>query len=105
MRGGRALPKFFVHFSQNVYIGSIWEWGRRERPLPKFFGTLAFKKVVQVVQIRGRGGQGNLDKIQKNSYFFRETVPNTWWGWKLDVTTIRFGLINMLPPLYSAMKG
>ena len=35
---------------------------------------LAFKKVVQVVQIGG-GGQGNLDKIQKNSYFFRETFP------------------------------
>ena len=30
---------------------------------------LAFKKVVQVVQIGGRGG-GNLNKIQKNSYFF-----------------------------------
>ena len=75
MRGGRALPNFFVHFSQTVYIGSIWGWGGRGRPLPKFFGTLASKKVVQVVQIRGRGGWGNLDKIQKNSYFFRESVP------------------------------
>ena len=28
------------------------------------------KKVVQVVQIRGRGSEVNLDKIQKNSYFF-----------------------------------
>ena len=27
LRGGRALPKFFVHFSQTVYIGSIWGWG------------------------------------------------------------------------------
>ena len=53
MRGGRALPKFFVHFSQTVYIGSIWGWGGRGRPLPNFFGTVAFKKVVQVVQIRG----------------------------------------------------
>ena len=44
LRGGRALPKFFVHFSQTVYIGSIWGWGGRGRPLPKFFGTLAFKK-------------------------------------------------------------
>ena len=27
--------------------------------MPKFFGTLAFKKVVQVVQIRGKGrGEG-----------------------------------------------
>ena len=58
MRGGRALPKFFVHFSQTVYIGSIWGWGGGERPLPKFFGTLALKKVVQVVQIRGGRGGG-----------------------------------------------
>ena len=43
MRGGRVLPKFFVHFSQTVYIGSIWGWGGRGRPLPKFFGTLAFR--------------------------------------------------------------
>ena len=31
----------------------------------------------------GGGGQGNLDKIQKNSYFFRESVPecgNWWWS-------------------------
>ena len=54
MRGG-GLPKFFVHFSQTVYIGSIWGWEGRGRPLPKFFGILKFKKVVQVVQIRGMG--------------------------------------------------
>ena len=72
LRGwGGPCPIFFVHFSQTLYIGSIRGWGGRGRPLPKFFGTLAFKKVVQVVQIR----VGNLDKIQKNSYFFRETVP------------------------------
>ena len=56
IRGGSALPKFFVHFSQTVYIGSIWGWGGRGRPLAKFF--LAYwrsKKVVQVVHIRGRG--------------------------------------------------
>ena len=33
------------------------------------------KKVVQVVQIGGRGGGENLDKIQKNSNFFCETFP------------------------------
>ena len=41
---------------------------------------MAFKKVIQVVQIGGWGGEGgggggNLDKIQKNSNFFRETIP------------------------------
>ena len=35
MRGGTALPKFFVHFSQTVFIGE--------------------KNLVQIVQIRGRG--------------------------------------------------
>ena len=29
----------------------------------------------------------------------------TWLGWKLEVTTIRFGLMSMLPPLNSAIKG
>ena len=58
LKEGGGLPKFFVHFSQTVYIGSIWGWGGRGRPLPKYFGTLALKKVVQVVQIRG-GGRGN----------------------------------------------
>ena len=44
--GGRAVPKFLVHFSQTIYIGSIWGWGGRGRALPKFIGTLALKKVV-----------------------------------------------------------
>ena len=43
-RGPCPVPKFFVQFSQTVYIGSIWGWGGRGRPLPKLFGTLAFKK-------------------------------------------------------------
>ena len=34
---------------------------------------LALKKVAQVVQIGGRGG--NLDKIQKNSSFFSRDGP------------------------------
>ena len=40
---------------------------------------LAFKKkVVQVVQMGGGGG--NLDKIQKNSTFFHENVPKDRTG-------------------------
>ena len=31
---------------------------------------LPLKEVVQVVQIGGVEGRGNLDKIQKNRYFF-----------------------------------
>ena len=36
---------------------------------------LVFKKVVQVVQIGGREGGGNLDKIQKNSSIFSGCLP------------------------------
>ena len=71
--GGEGPAQIFVHFSQTVYIGSIWGWGGRGRPLPKLFGMLAFKKSGTSCQIWGRGGaggRGNLDKIQKNSYFF-----------------------------------
>ena len=84
LKGGRALPKFFVHFSQTVYIGSIWGWRRRGRPLPKFFGRLGLKKVVkvvQVVQIRGRGGGVKViwtkSKRTATATFFRVSVPYT----------------------------
>ena len=49
---------------------------------------LAFKKVVQVVQIGGRGG-GNLDKIQKSSYIFRETFPKSFSRESDLILTIR----------------
>ena len=45
--------------------------------MPKFFGTLAFKKVVQVVQIRGRGGVEVIwTKSKRTATFFQESVPN-----------------------------
>ena len=40
--GGGTCPNFC--FSQTLYIGSIWRWGGRGRPLAKFLGTLAIKK-------------------------------------------------------------
>ena len=34
------------------------------------------KKWYKMLKLgEGGGGRGNLDKIQKNSYFFRETFP------------------------------
>ena len=51
--------------------------------MPLKLSFLALKKVVQVVQIGkgGGGGGGNLDKIQKNSSFSRETVPYDLHVW------------------------
>ena len=71
MRGGRALPKFFVHFSQTVYRVNLGMRREGETPAKILLAHWRSKKLVQVVQIGGRGwGRGNLDKIQKNSYFF-----------------------------------
>ena len=47
-----------------------------ETPAQIFWHIGINKKVVKVVQIRGKGGgRGNLDKIQKNSYFFSGDLP------------------------------
>ena len=68
MRGGGQI---FCPLLQTVYIGSIWGWGGKGEPLPKLFGTLALKKSGTSYPNLGEGGgRGNLDKIQKNSYFF-----------------------------------
>ena len=37
---------------------------------------LAFKKVVKLSELEGGEGGGNLDKIQKNINFFRQTFAN-----------------------------
>ena len=55
--GGRALPKFFVYFSQTVYRVNLGMGMRGLETPAQFFGTLGCIKVVQVVQIGG-GGRG-----------------------------------------------
>ena len=52
----KKLPKFFVRFSQIVYEGSIWGWGGRGTPLPKFFGTLELRKSGISCPNFGEGG-------------------------------------------------
>ena len=78
MRGG-GLPKFFSTFHK-LYIGSIWGWGGggEETPAQIFWHIGVHKKWYKLSKL-GEGAEGwvrgNLDKIQKNSYFFRETFP------------------------------
>ena len=73
--GGRPCPNFLSIFHKLYILGQFWDGEGGGDPCPIFLAHRRSKKEVQVVQIRGRG-QGNLDKIQKNSYFFLETVPN-----------------------------
>ena len=76
--GGGALPKFFVHFFHKLYIlGQFGDGEGGGDPCPNFLAHWRSKKVVQVVQIRGRGGgRGNLNKMRKNSYFFSGDLPS-----------------------------
>ena len=46
MRGGRALPKFFVHFSQTVYIlGQFGDGEGGGDPCPNFLAHWRSRKV------------------------------------------------------------
>ena len=71
-------PNFLSTFHKLYILGQFGDGEGGGDPCPNFLAHWRSKKVVQVVQIRGRGwgGRSNLDKIQKNSYFFRETFPN-----------------------------
>ena len=68
--GGGPCPNFLSTFYKLYILGQFGDGEGGGDPCPIFFGTLAFKKVVQVVQVGGRGGGVNLEKIQKNSNFF-----------------------------------
>ena len=65
--GGRALPKFVVHFSQTVY----WDGEGGGDPCPNFLANWRSTKVVQVVQIRGRGVEQVIwTKSKRTATFF-----------------------------------
>ena len=57
MRGGGPCPNFLSTFHKLYILGQFGDGEGGVDPCPIFFGTLALKKVVQVVQIRGRGGE------------------------------------------------
>jgi hypothetical protein len=72
--------------------------GGGRSPLPKFFGTLALRKSGISCPNFGEGGRGNLDKIQKNSYFFPNHNSSTFlsdrlfWElfWEIELLRVLF---------------
>ena len=48
--------------------------GREGETPAQIFATFVLKKWHKLSKLRG-GGRGNLDKIQKNSYFFSGDLP------------------------------
>ena len=75
MRGGGHCPNFLSTFHKLYILGQFGDGEGGGDPCPNFLAHWRSKKVVQVVQIRGRGVRGNLDKIQKKSYFFSGDLP------------------------------
>ena len=69
MRGGGPAQILCPLFTNCMYWVNLGIGREEETPGQIFWHIGVQKKVVQVVQIRERG-QGNLDKIQKNNYFF-----------------------------------
>ena len=69
MRGrGGPCPNFLSTFHKLHILGQFGDGEGGGDPCPNCLAHWRPKKVVQVVQIGGRrGGQGNLDIIQKNS--------------------------------------
>ena len=67
--GAGPCPNFLSTFHKLCILGQFGDGKRGGDPCPNLLAHWRSKKVVQVVQIGGRG-RGNLDKIQKNSYFF-----------------------------------
>ena len=64
---GEGPAQIFCPLSQTVILGNFGDGEGGGDPYPNFWHIGVPKKVVQVFQIRGRGGGGDLDKIQKNS--------------------------------------
>ena len=72
--GGRALPKFFIHVSQTLYIGLIWGWGGRGGdPFPNFLHIGVQKKWYKFSKLGG-GVVVIWTKSKRTVTFFWETV-------------------------------
>ena len=72
MRWGGAAQICCLLFTNCIYWVHLGMGREGETPAQFFFGTLALKKVVQVVQIKGRergGGSREFGQSQNNSYF------------------------------------
>ena len=87
--GGRALPNFFVHFSQTVYIGSIWGWGGggRETPAQIFWYIGVQKKWYKLSKLGEGGGVVEViwTKSNRTATCFRETFPyKASQNWQFD---------------------
>ena len=75
MRGERALPKFFVHFSQTVNWVNLGIGMGRGRPLPKFFWLIGVKKKWYRLPKLGGGVEVIWKNPKEQLLFFRETFP------------------------------
>ena len=72
--GGEGPAQIFCPLFTNCIYWVNLGMGREGETPAQIFWHIGIKKSGTSCP-NWRGGQGNLDKIQKNSYFFRESVP------------------------------
>ena len=78
--GGKGPAQIFCPlFTNCIYWVNLGMGREGETPVQIFWHIGVQKKWYKLSKLGGGGrggkGQGNLDKIQKNSFFFRESVP------------------------------
>ena len=97
---GRALPKFFVSFSQTVYNGSIWGWGGRGTVTPaKIFWHVGVKKKwYKLSKFWGGGVEVIWTKSKRTATFFPNHNNSTFlsdrlfWElfWEIELLRVLF---------------
>ena len=77
---GGGLPKFFIHFSQTVYNGSIWGWGGRGTVTPaKIFWHVGVKKKwYKLSKFWGGGVEVIWTKSKRTATFFPNHKNSTF---------------------------
>ena len=77
LRGGEGPAQICCPLFTNCIYWVNLGMGREGGTPTHFFWHIGVqKKWYKLSKLGGEGGgRGNLDKIQKNSYFFRETFP------------------------------
>ena len=75
MRSGEGPAQIFcLLFTNCTYWVNLGIGREGETPAQFFWHIGVQKKRCKLSKLGGRGGRGNLDKIQKNSYFFQTTT-------------------------------
>ena len=81
--GGGPCPNFVSTFHKLYILGQFGDGEGGGHPCPNFLAPWRSKKVLQVVQIRGRGGGGVAHGAHVRGTKASLGGPKSWWTRKL----------------------